>query len=117
MFAQQLQIEAQLKEIACLKKKIEEYEAMEKSLKTFFTEDQLRKLRCPKSKFPYSDQTLQDGIQMVSYLGGTGYNFLIKKGFPLPSRRCLQMHLAEINCEPGDVLEDFIKILEKKINI
>ena len=108
------ELDKKVKEIEALKKKNEELESAVAILKKFLTNDQIYRLMNPKSRSPWSDLTLQNCIDMFYHCGTSGYNLLIKMGFPLAKPRTLQNHLRKLACEPGS-LHDVFRILRVKV--
>ena len=76
----------------------------------------LKKLLEPKSKFTWSDLTLQSSIHIYYHCGTSAYDFLIERGFPLPSARTLQRHMQQINFEPGILRHDMLMLMKLKVD-
>ena len=108
------ELDKRVKEIEALKKKNEELESAVAILKKFLNNDQIYRLMNPKSRSRWSDLTLQNCIDMFYHCGTSGYNLLIRMGFPLAKPRTLQNHLRKLACEPGS-LHDVFRILRVKV--
>ena len=85
-----------------------------KSVERIFNDDQMERLKCPGSRKPFLNKTLQESIHLYYRIGTSSYEFLREKGFPLPSVRTLQNHLVALECEPG-IQWDFINIMKYKV--
>ena len=85
------------------------------AVKKIFHDDHLHKLNEPSWRPTWSVEVLQDAIKTYTKVGTSGYKFLRAKGYPYPSIRTLQTHLAKIDCQPG-VLHDFFHMMKLKVD-
>ncbi|KAM8717279.1 hypothetical protein ACLKA7_004047 [Drosophila subpalustris] len=90
-------------------------QTLSESLKSIFTESQVRKLQNGGKRIKWN----QDDITYASCLHAAGpraYRHLLKKGFPLPCQSTLEKWLHSIEVKPG-ILELVIGLMEKAVNI
>ena len=93
-----------------LDKQAEELKAVRKVL----NEDQIHKLKKPKSNKAWSDKTLQKALNLYVKLGTRGYEDMrASMDNAYPCIRTLQKHTSHIQCNPG-ILHPFVRLLEKK---
>ena len=96
---------------------IEKLQATVKAVKNIFNDDQIRKLENPVKRIHWSDQTIQDAIQVYVMSGGTTYDFLrTTMHLPYPHLNTLRRHLKDIKCQPG-ILGDFFTLMQKKVDL
>ena len=84
------------------------------SLKKIFTDDQIHRLKNPKSRSHWSNKTMQQSIAMKTICGPTAYEYLYSRGYPIPHINTIYNHMRKIECEPG-ILYDFIDMTELKV--
>ena len=72
-----------------------EKQAMEKSFKTIFNDDQLRALGSKSTRgWNWSDDTIKNALLLKFSCGINGYEELLKMHYPLPSLRTLQRRVS-----------------------
>ena len=99
-------IEAQAKELSELKS----------AIKTVYEDDQVHRLKNPKSRSKWSPKTLKKAIQYYYSAGATHYEMRRKKGEPWPSSDCLRKHLRKIPFEIG-TLKGMLRRLKSKVKL
>lgn len=52
-------------------------------------------------------------MAISAHVSNTGYEFLIKQGYPLPSLRTIQMKKADLNIRPG-IMTTVIDVMEQQ---
>ena len=110
------EIEKKIKEIEELKIKLARLQPQVDGVAKIFNEDQLYKLLHPKTTAKWSSVTVEQCLQLYLRVGTTGYEFLLKKGYPLVSISVLQKYLRKLNSDPG-IQYDIIKVLKKKVDV
>ena len=90
-----------------LQKEVNELKAC---LSKVFNEDQVKFLNNQNVR-SWSDKTLEECIYLYYKMGGTAYEAMRKRGFPIPSKRTLTRHLSKIQCTPGTTLKDYLRLL------
>lgn len=111
----QKQVAELKRENATLLKRLQEMQTLSDSLKSIFTESQIRKLQNGGKRIKWN----QDDMAYASCLHAAGpraYRHLFKKGFPLPCQSTLEKWLQSIEVKPG-ILERVIDLMEKAVNI
>ena len=90
---------------------------IKKNLSKFLNADQIDSLkRKTKSKGArWSNSTVKKSLQIRCATGVTGYNHLIREGFPLPSYRTLCERVEKAQFEPG-IQHNVLEWLQVKVN-
>lgn len=90
---------------------------LNKSLSKLFRPDQLLALqRESMNGCKWHDGTIKQGLQLKFACGTSGYETLLKQGFPLPSIRTLRERTEHIEFESG-VLDEVFDILKLKAQV
>ena len=84
---------------------------MSGKLKKLFNPDQIRRIG-EGGKCQWSKETVQDALRL-RYTCGSGYQNVLKAGFPYPSESTLFRRIRSITFKPG-ILYDTINMLRAK---
>lgn len=98
-----------------LLKKVLETQMLRDSLKTMFTESQIRKLETGRKRVKWSQEDISNAISLHN-AGPRAYDYLIKKGFPLPGISTLDKWLQTVDMKPG-LLDFAIDSMFKAVHI
>ena len=104
---QEMEIEALKGEISTIQPKV-------KGMSKIFNPDQEYKLLHPETTAKWSEITIENCITFYYQISTSGYNFLIKRGYPLVSIRVLQRYMKKIISGPG-IQYHLLKVLAKKV--
>ncbi len=99
-------------QLASLQNKVQEQDKM----LSFLSEDQRLFLKLGNGHFrgrKWSDETLQNALKLRFSCGATGYDDLLKAGFPLPAISTLQQRTEHIKFESGILTEVFEMMAQK----
>jgi len=83
-----------------LHKKVLETQMLRDSLRTMFTESQIRKLENGRKRVKWTQEDISNAISLHT-AGPRAYDYLIKKGFPLPGISTLDKWLQTVDMKPG----------------
>ena len=91
------------------------YQKVLGKLKCCFNDDELERLSRKNFRgFRWSNETIQKSLRLRFACKKTGYNYLIKSGFPLPSLPTLNDRIKNIIFKPG-IIEDVFFMLKAKV--
>ena len=77
-------------------------------LRKLFSSDQIATLRRPAKRCStLSDETLKNSLEVLFACGSSGYNFLRKKEYPIPSLRSIRQHIQHVKIDSGILHEVF----------
>ena len=107
-------IRRQEEEIEALKGEISAVRPKVDSMSKIFNPDQQYKLLHPETTAKWSELTIENCLTYYYQISTSGYNFLIKRGYPLVSIRVLQRYMKKIISGPG-IQYHLLKVLAKKV--
>ena len=83
-----------------------------KALRKIFEEDQIEKLIGFKKRVNWSQNTYINAFKLKFACGTSGYNELLRLGYPFPCNRSLSKQLETLNISHGIITEsfDFLKV-------
>ena len=106
--------EALLARIQQLEQKNADLQETVDKVSSIWNPDQVRLMMKPsKATVHFETKTILDGIHLYYKMGTTCYEFMRKKGHPLPSLSTLKRHLREVDCQAG-ILDDFLLFMKKQ---
>lgn len=90
---------------------------LNKSLSTLFCEDQIALLQKEYKKIPkWCNKTLIRAYKLRFVCGTSGYEEILRQGYPLPSVRTLTRKLENFNFSVGRPIEDIFEFLKIKVD-
>ena len=95
----------------------EDLEAANKTIdaiKRLFNPEQIELLLGLKKHVVYSDKTITQDIETYYLCGTSGYEHLLKRGFPFASISTLNRHMKNLTICPGKLNESAYKLAELK---
>ena len=107
-------IRRQEEEIEALNGYISTIQPKVDSMSKIFNPDQQYKLLHPETTAKWSELTIEHCLTYYYQISTSGYNFLIKRGYPLVSIRVLQRYMKKIISGPG-IQYHLLKVLAKKV--
>lgn len=90
----------------------EKYDKLYNAASKLFTADQIDKL-LGRSIVEWSDLSIQKSMAISAHVSNTGYEFLIKQGYPLPCLRTIQLKKADMNIRPG-IMTSVLDVMEQQ---
>lgn len=106
-------------QVRCLRQKLNAEKrrsaALTVNLRNFLNEDQLECLQLSSRRAArWSNATVKKALQIRCATGASGYSYLVKEGYPLPSYRTLCEKVENARFQPG-LQEDVMEWLRVKV--
>ena len=112
----QAELRLKEKQIEALKGQISRMQPKVDVMSKIFNPDQVYKMLHPETTSKWSELTIEHCLTFYYLLSTSGYQFLIKRGYPLVSISVLQRYMRKIISGPG-IQYHVIKVLAKKVEI
>ena len=112
----QAELRLKEKQIEALKGQISKMQPKVDVMSKIFNPDQQYKMLHPETTSKWSELTIEHCLTFYYQLSTSGYQFLIKRGYPLVSISVLQRYMRKIISGPG-IQYHVIKVLAKKVEI